>query len=46
MLKTERVTEFALSFKKICVLLGAIELALFTHIAHGAGALEEVSTAL
>ena len=45
-LKTERMTDIALSFKKTCALLGAIELALFTHIARGAGTLEELSTAL
>ena len=45
-LKTERMTDIALAFKKTCALLGAIELELFTHIAGGAGTTEELSTAI
>ena len=42
-MKTERLTDIALSFKKTCALLGAIELKIFSHIAEGAGTAEELS---
>ena len=45
-LKTERMTDIALAFKKTCSLLGAIELEFFTHIARGAGTVEELGEAM
>mgnify|MGYP002022660909 CR=1 FL=1 len=45
-LKTERMTDIALSFKKTCALLGAIELELFTHIAGGAGTIEDIDKSM
>ena len=45
-MKTERMTDIALSFKKTCAMLGAIELELFSHIAGGAGTAEELGRAM
>ncbi|MDP6342820.1 MAG: methyltransferase [Alphaproteobacteria bacterium] len=45
-MKTERMTDIALAFKKTCALLGAIELELFSHIAGGAGTTEELGAAM
>jgi SAM-dependent methyltransferase len=45
-LKTERMTEMAMGFKKSGVLLGAIEVDLFTHIANGAATLDDIALAL
>ena len=45
-MKTERLTDIALSFKKTCALLGAIELKIFSHIAEGAGTAEELSVVM
>ena len=45
-MKTARMTDIALSFKKTCALLGAIELELFSHIAGGASTVEELSAAM
>jgi len=40
------MTDIALSFKKTCALLGAIELKIFSHIAEGAGTVKELSNAM
>lgn len=45
-MKTERMTDIALAFKQSGAILAAIELELFTHIARGAGTVEEVAAAL
>lgn len=45
-MKTERMTDIALSFKKTCAMLGAIELELFSHIARGAGTADELGAAM
>ncbi len=45
-MKTERMTDIALSFKKTCAMLGAIELDLFSHIAGGAGTAAELGAAM
>jgi len=45
-MKTERLTDIALSFKKTCALLGAIELKVFSHIAEGARTAEELSVVM
>ena len=45
-MKTERMTDIALAFKKTGTLLAAIEMELFTHIAGGAGTAEELGAAM
>ncbi len=45
-MKTERMTDIALAFKKTGALLAAIELELFSHIAGGAGTAGELGAAL
>lgn len=45
-LKTERMTDIALSFKKTGAILAAIEMELFTHIARGATTLDQIAAAL
>jgi len=45
-LKTERMTDLALAFKKSGTLLAAIELELFRHISNGAGTVAEIGSAL
>ena len=45
-MKTERMTDVALSFKKTGTMLAAIEMELFTHIAKGAGTAEEIGAAM
>lgn len=45
-MKTERLTDVALAFKKTGTLLAAIKLDLFTHIANGAATTSEIAAAL
>ncbi|MBC8241944.1 MAG: hypothetical protein ISR50_01280 [Alphaproteobacteria bacterium] len=45
-MKTERMTDIALSFKKTGTLLAAIEMELFSHIAGGAGTAAELGAAM
>lgn len=45
-MKTERMTDIALAFKHTGTILAAIELELFTHIARGAGTLDEIAAAI
>ncbi len=45
-MKTERMTDIALAFKQSGAILAAIELALFTHIARGAGTVDEIAAAI
>lgn len=45
-MKTERMTDIALAFKKTGAILAAIELELFSHIAWGAGTVAEIAPAL
>lgn len=43
-MKTERMTDIALAFKKTGTLLAAIDMELFSHIGGGAGTAEELGT--
>ncbi len=45
-MKTERMTDIALAFKKTGTLLAAIELGLFSHISGGAGTAGELGAAM
>lgn len=45
-LKTERMTDIALAYKKSCTLMTALDLELFTHIASGADTLELIAKKL
>jgi hypothetical protein len=45
-MKTERMTDIGLAFKKTGAMLAAIELEFFTHISRGAGTAEELGAAL
>ena len=45
-MKTERMTDIALAFKQTGAILAAIEMELFTHIARGAGTIDEIAAAM
>ncbi len=45
-MKTERMTDLALAFRQTRAILAAIELELFTHIANGAGTVDEIAGAM
>ncbi len=45
-MKTERMTDIALAFKKTCTMLGAIDLDFFSHVAAGAGTAAELGAAM
>jgi SAM-dependent methyltransferase len=45
-MKTERMTDIGLAFKKTGAMVAAIELDLFTHLAEGAGTAEELGVAI
>ena len=45
-MKTERMTDIALAFRQTGAILAAIKLELFTHIANGAGTVDEIAGAL
>lgn len=45
-MKTERMTDIGLAFKKTGAMLAAIKLEFFTHISNGAGTAEELGAAL
>lgn len=45
-LKTERMTDLALAFKKSCTMLTGVDLGLFTAISNGADTLEQISEIL
>jgi hypothetical protein len=45
-MKTERMTDIALAFKKTGTLLAAIDMELFSHVAGGAGTAEELGAAM
>ena len=42
-MKTERMTDIALAYKKSCALMTALDLDLFTHIARGADTLDAIA---
>ncbi|MEC9152002.1 MAG: methyltransferase [Pseudomonadota bacterium] len=45
-MKSERMTDLALAFKQTGTILAAIEMDLFTHIANGAGTVDEIAAAM